>query len=80
MQQHDGPRAYYAKWDVRQRKTNGVWLYLYVESKKQNKWTNITKKKQTYRYREQTSVCQSREIWEEGWNGWRGLRGTNYQS
>ena len=52
MQQHDGPRAYYAKWDVRQRKTNGVWLYLYVESKKQNKWTNKTKGEQTHRYRE----------------------------
>ena len=32
--------------------------YLYVGSKKQNKWTNITKEKQSYRYREQTGGCQ----------------------
>ena len=29
--------------------------HLYVESKKYNKLVNITKKKQTHRYREQTS-------------------------
>ena len=33
----EGPRVYYAKWNVRQRKTNTVWFHLYVESKKQNK-------------------------------------------
>ena len=33
----------------------------YVESKKDSKLMNITKKKQTYRYREQTS-----DFWWEG--------------
>ena len=32
---------YYAKWS--KRKTNTVWIHLYVESKKKNKWTNIKK-------------------------------------
>ena len=32
-----------------------ITYHLYVESKKYNKLVNITKKKQTHRYREQTS-------------------------
>ena len=35
-----------------------VWYHLYVESKKYNKLVNITKKKQTHRYREQTGGYQ----------------------
>ena len=35
---------------------------------------NITKQKQTHRYREQTSGNQ----WGEGQNGGMGLRGTKY--
>ena len=31
----DGPRGYYAKCNVRQRKTNTVWFHLYMESKKE---------------------------------------------
>ena len=38
-----------------------VWFHIYVESQKQNKWTNITKQKLSHRYREQRSGCQ----WEE---------------
>ena len=41
--------------------TNTVWFHLYVESKKQNKWTNIIKCKQSYKCREQISGCQSSE-------------------
>ena len=41
---------------------NIVWYQLYVESKKYNKLVNITKKKQTHRYREQTSGYH----WEAG--------------
>ena len=40
---------------------------LYVESKKYNKLVNITKKKQTHRYREQASGYQ--------WGGGRGSTG-----
>ena len=46
----------------RQRKTNTVWYYLYMESKIYNKLVNITKEKQIHRYREQTSGYQ----WGEG--------------
>ena len=35
--------------EISQRMTSSIWGHLYVESKKQNKWTNITKQKQTHR-------------------------------
>ena len=44
------------------KKTNTVLYHLHVESKNYNKLVNKTKKKQTCRYREQTSVYQ----WGEG--------------
>ena len=47
--------------EISQRKTNTVWHCLYVESKKYNKLVNITKKKQTHRYREQTSDYSGEE-------------------
>ena len=53
-------------------------LSLIVESKKYNKLVNITKKKLTHRYREQTSGYQWGEVsGEEQYRG-RGLSGTNY--
>ena len=45
--------------------TSIVCYHLYVESKKHNKLVTITKKKQTHRYREQTSGYQ----WGEGRDG-----------
>ena len=39
-----------------------IGIFFYVESEKYNKLVNITKKKQTHRYREQTSGYQ----WGEG--------------
>ena len=38
--------------EINQRKTNTIWLHSYVESKN----TNITRQKQTNRYREQTAA------------------------
>lgn len=37
------------------------WLrnHFYVESKKQNKWANITKQKWCYEYREQKGGCET---------------------
>ena len=55
-----------------------VWYHLCVESKKYNKLENITKKKWTHRYREQTSGYQWGEGREEEQYRGRGLRGTNY--
>ena len=40
--------------EISQRKTNTICYHLYVESKKYIKLVNKTKKRQTYRYREQT--------------------------
>ena len=64
--------------EVRQRKKNTVWYHLYVESTDDNKLVNITEKKQTHRYREQTSGYQ----WGEGREGVNvgvgGVEGTNY--
>ena len=48
--------------DISQTEANTVWCHLHMESKEYNKLVNITKKKQTLRYREQTSGYQ----WEEG--------------
>ena len=53
-------------------------ISLICESKKYNKLVNITKKKLTHRYREQTSGYQWGEVsGEEQYRG-RGLSGTNY--
>ena len=41
-----------------QVKTNTVRFHLYVDSKKQNKWKHIAKRKQSYEYREQIGGCQ----------------------
>ena len=42
---------------ISQRNTNTVGFHLDVETKKQNKGTNITKQKWTNKHREQTSSC-----------------------
>lgn len=56
----EGCTGYYAKWNKSYRKGQILYVFtLYVESKNhKNKWANVTGEKQTYRYREQTSVCQ----------------------
>ena len=52
--------------EISQRKTNTVLYHsIQVESKKYNKLVNITKKKQTHRYGEQTSSYQ----WGKGKRG-----------
>ena len=43
---------------VRQKRINTVSFHFFVESKKYNKLVNITKKKQTHRYRGQISGHQ----------------------
>ena len=53
-------------------------ISLILESKKYSKPVNITQKKQTHRYREQTSSYQWREGSGEGHYRDRGLKGTNY--
>ena len=44
-------------------KTNTVWYHLYVDFKKYKRLVNIRKKKQTHKYREQTSGYQEGEGW-----------------
>ena len=46
---------------IRQRRTNAVWFHLHIESKKQSNLTNRTKRKQTYKHREQHGSCQRKE-------------------
>ena len=49
-----------------------------METKKYKTLVNITKKKQTHKYRKQTSGYQWGEERREGQNRGRGIRGTNY--
>ena len=55
------------------RKTNTLY-HLYVESKKYNKLVNITKKKQTHRYREQTRDFPGGPVAKTPCSQWRGPR------
>ena len=58
--------------------TNIVWYHLYVKSKKyKKKLVNMTKKKQTHRYREKNCYQWEEEREEEKYKG-GGLRGTDY--
>ena len=57
---------------------NLVYCDLYMEHKKQNKQINITKQKQTHRYREQTTGYPWGERGGEGQDRGRGLKDTNY--
>ena len=59
-------------------KTNIVRYHLHVESKKYNKLMNLTKKKQTHKYREQTSGYQRGERRGNAQYKAKGLRSTNY--
>ena len=63
--------------EISQRKTNTVWYYSYVESEKYKKLVNIAKKKQTYRFTEQSTDYQSDEWRGKGQNG-REFRNSNY--
>ena len=54
----DRPRGYYAKSNKSDRKRQ-IQYDLNVESKKLNKWTNITIQKQIHRYREQICGCEA---------------------
>ena len=55
--------------EISQRKINTVQSQLYVKSKKYNKLVNITEKKQTDRYKEQTSGYQWGEERGDGQDG-----------
>ena len=63
--------------EISQRKTNSVCYHLYVESRK-IKLMNITKKKQTHKYRKQTSGYWWGEGSWEGQDRGRGFRRKNY--
>ena len=67
----DGFGGYYAKWNKSDRERK-IYDITYVESKKDPKLVNITKKRQTHRYRKQTSGYW----WGEGsvWEGNKGIK------
>ena len=57
---------HYANWNKSHRERQILYDIIFEESKKYNKLVNITKKKQSHRYREQNSSYQ----WGEGrWDG-----------
>ena len=58
----DGLTGHYAKWNKRQI----LYDITHVESKKYNKLVNITKRKKSHRYKEQTSGCQWGGVWRRG--------------
>ena len=65
--------------DISQRKTHTIWFHLYVESKRQNKWTKKKKTEKTHRYREQTDGWQMGGGERTGLKKVKGLSGTNWQ-
>ena len=68
----DGPRDYHDKWNKSDRERQILYDFTTCGIQKKKKWTNITKEKQSHRYREQTGGCQRG-------GGWDRLRGTNFQ-
>ena len=57
--------------EISQRKTKTIWFNLYVEFEKQSKSTNITKQKQSHRFRVQIGGNQRDRKWAEDRNRWR---------
>ena len=67
LQQYDGPTGYYTKWDKSNKKTNMVWPYLHVKSKKQNKQRKQNENRPIDRYREKHTFAK-RQGAEGRWN------------
>ena len=64
--------------EISQKKASTIWYHLYVKYKKYNKLVDITKKKQTHKYREQTTQQFPVETdKEEGQYRGRGLKSIN---
>ena len=76
----DGLRGYCAEWN-KSEKDKTIWFHLYVEFEKQSKSTNITKQKQSHRFRVQIGGNQKDRKWvEDGKRMERGRDwGTNFQ-
>ena len=73
----DGPRGYYAKWNTSDRERQILYDFTYMWNlKKQNKWANMTKQKQSYRH---WGSWQTGGQWWKERNRWRRFRGTNFQ-
>ena len=71
----DGLWGCCAEWNVTEWKTNAIWLHLYVESKKQNKW--LAEQKQTHRYRDILTVARWKGIEGRWVKKVKGFRNTN---
>ena len=72
----DGLGEHYAKWSKSDRERQILYDFTYMWNLKNNKWANITRQKQTYRYREQKGGCHRGG---EKRNRWGRLKGTNFQ-
>ena len=75
----NGLGGYYAKWNKPNRERKVLYGITYLWNlKTYNKLVNITKRKQTHRYGEETSGYQWGDRKGEDQHRGRGLRGTNY--
>ena len=71
------PEGHCTKCNKSERETQILYDIINVESKNYNNLVNITKQKQTYRYRKVASINKGREKRREGEYCGRGLR-TDY--
>ena len=71
----DEPKGYYIKWNTSDRKRQILYDFTRI-CNLDKKWTNITKQKQSHRYREETGGYQGRGGMKER-NRWGRLRGTD---
>ena len=70
------------KWNKSDREERQIlydFIYMWNLKKKNNKWTNMTKQKHGYKYREQTGDCQKGGAGWNEWNKWWQLRDKNFQ-
>ena len=73
----DGPRGFYAPWNKLEREREILYILTSIWNLK-NKVMNVTKQKQTRRYKKQTSGYQWEEKWGEQPVQCRGLIDANY--
>ena len=70
------PREYYAKWNKLGTERQILYDLIYIcNLKKENKWADIIKQKQTHR--QQIGGCQRGELWGDEQNRW-GRLSTNF--
>ena len=71
--------GYYAEWNKSKRERHILYDVIYMQTlKNKTNGTNLTKQKQSYRYREQTGAYQRRGVGRKKKSGWGRLKHTNF--